>query len=272
MLIGAVSLGWAGQPLPQVFEQARSMGGEYLELNSRPALHDGLILSADNISQARARAKAAGIRIGGVSGYNDFAQTDPAALQVEVQGLLSACHLAAELGATVVRAFAGEPKPGLSLDDVWPALVDGLQQAAQLAEPLGVTLGVENHGLLLNDGPTLARLIEEVGAPNVGVTLDTGNFCWVGHSRAQAHADVKAVLPYVVNVHIKDGIWRAGLFELVPAGMGELPLVEWLDTLVEFGYRGPVCSEFEGAGDFLEGTRRSIQHLLSWRNSRKPTD
>ena len=142
-----------------------------------------------------------------------------------------------------------------------------MQQAARQAEPLGVTLAIENHGRLLNDGPALARLIREVGASNVGVTLDTGNFAWAGHGPSQVQADFEAVLPHIVSVHVKDGVWREAVgstpsvFEFVPAGSGQLPLVDWLKALAGRGYQGAVCSEYEGGGDFREGTRASIAYL-----------
>jgi len=149
----------------------------------------------------------------------------------------------------------------------WPWLVGGMQEAARQAETLGVTLAIENHGRLLNDGPALARLIHEVGAANVGVTLDTGNFAWAGHGPSQVRADFEAVLPHIVSLHVKDGVWReatAGAppsFEFVPAGSGQLPLAEWLKTLAARGYQGAVCSEYEGSGDFRDGTAASIAYL-----------
>lgn len=263
MKVGAVSLGWGDKPLARVFEDIRAIGGECLELNSRPGLHAGLVLEPDTIPQVRDWAAMAGVQISGIGGYNDFAQGDPDALQLEVERLLAACRLASELGVRIVRAFAGDARPGLSLTAAWPALVTGFQRVARLAEPLGVTLAIENHGHLLNDGPMLARLVQEVGASNVGLTLDSGNFCWAGHSLEQAQADFDSALPYTVNVHIKDGVWRENRFEFVPAGEGDLPLNNWLAALANRGYQGAVCSEFEGTGDFMEGTRRSIRYLSS---------
>lgn len=262
MQVGAVSLGWAGKALTVVLDELASMGGQCLELNSKPGLHDGLVLDRHSASQVQAWAAAAGVEISGLSGYNDFAQDTRETLAREVEGLLSTCRLAAELGVGIVRAFPGELKPGLSLETAWPALIEGFEQACRLAEPLGVVVAIENHGLLLTDGPALARLVHDVGAPNLGLTLDTGNFCWAGHDARQAQVDFQAVLPHVVNVHVKDGVWHEGQFLFVPAGKGELPLAEWLAQLARRGYRGPICSEFEGSGDFVEGTRESVGYLL----------
>jgi sugar phosphate isomerase/epimerase len=267
MKIGAVSLGWTGQPLPQVMDEIAAMGGECIEINGRPGLHAGLILDEGSAAQVRGWAAAAGLSISAVSGYCDFAQADQAALAREVERLMVACRAASALGVGVVRTFSGDLKPGLTLDAAWPWLVAGMQQAARQAEPLGVTLAIENHGRLLNDGPALARLIREVGASNVGVTLDTGNFAWAGHGPSQVQADFEAVLPHIASVHVKDGIWQAAagsapaVFEFVPAGDGQLPLAHWLKALTDRGYQGAVCSELEGAGDFRDGTRASIAYL-----------
>ena len=269
MKIGAVSLGWSGQPLPQVMDEVAVMGGECIEINGRSGLHAGLTLDAGNAGQVRGWAAAAGLTISAVSGYCDFAQTEQAALAREVERLMVACRAASALGVGVVRAFSGDVKPGLTLEAAWPWLVAGMQQAARQAEPLDVTLAIENHGRLLNDGPALARLIREVGAANVGVTLDTGNFAWAGHGRSQVQADFEAVLPHIVSVHVKDGVWREAtgeaisIVEFVPVGSGQLPLADWLKVLAGRGYQGAVCSEYEGGGDFREGMRLSIAYLKS---------
>jgi|YNPNPStandDraft_1061719.scaffolds.fasta_scaffold24354_2 sugar phosphate isomerase/epimerase len=274
MKIGAVSLGWAGRPLPQAMDDIAAFGGNCIEINGRPGVHPGLVLDAANAGQVRGWAAAAGLEITAVSGYCDFAQADPAAREREVARLMSACRAAHELGVRVVRAFAGDARPGLTLEAAWPWLVAGLQEAGRQAEPLGITLAVENHGRLLNDGPALARLIRAVGADNVRITLDTGNFAWAGHAADQVQADFEAVLPYVVNIHVKDGIWRQGAdpattaFEFVPAGRGQLPLARWLDALAAAGYAAGICSEYEGPGDFRAGTRISMAYLRQWMRSR----
>ncbi|MGH2530850.1 MAG: sugar phosphate isomerase/epimerase family protein [Thermomicrobiales bacterium] len=260
-LIGSTSLGWGDASLREVFQNLSEIGAECVELNAKPGHHGGLTLDDETIPRARAWADEAGLEIVSVAGYNDFAQTDRAALQPEVERLLDACRIASALGVPLVRAFVGDAKPGVTLESAWPAFVEGFQLALPEAERLGVTLAAENHGRLLNDGPTLVRLVEEVGSPSLRITIDTGNFCWAGHNLEQAKADYAAVLPHVVNVHIKDGVWHDGGFAFVPAGDGELPLTDLFADLAAQGYDGAVCSEFEGAGDFREGTQRGIAYL-----------
>jgi len=265
MKIGAVSLGWKGIALPDVFAQVRDAGGECVELNSKPGLHDDLVLDPQTCGQVRAWAKDAGLTISAVSGYNDFALCDRELLRVEIERLVHACRIASELKVGVVRAFVGSDKPGESFAKFRPYVIESFQEAGRQAASLGVALAIENHGYLLNDGPALAQLLKDIDADNVGVTLDTGNFSWAGHGFTQTWADFEAVLPYVFNVHIKDGVWHGDEFEFVPAGEGALNVRKVLTRLAELEYEGAVCSEYEGSGNFLEGTRASIAYLCESR-------
>ncbi len=259
--VGAVSLGWSGTALPQVFEQLKAMGGECVEINSQTERHHGLTLDSRTIPQVRAWAADAGLTIGSLSGYSDFAQRDADALAAERERLLTTCRVAAEMEVEIVRAFVGDTKPGLTLDEVYPAIVDSFRQVAAEAQKLGLKLAIENHGRLLNDGPGLVQLIKEVNASNLGLTLDTGNFAWAGHDAAQTQHDFEVALPYTFNLHIKDGVWREDRFDFVPAGEGELDIAGLMKQLVQRDYQGMVYSEYEGSGDFLTNTEQSIKNL-----------
>jgi sugar phosphate isomerase/epimerase len=265
MKVGAVSLGWGNTPLQTIFEQLSDLGGECVEINGRPGRHAGLTLNNKTIPQVRQWAEAAGLEITGISGYCDFARMERQAIDEEIERLLASCRVASDMGVKIVRAFVGDLKAGYTFETFRPQIVDAFQQAAQEAKRLGVILAVENHGRLVNNGPALARLIEDIAASNLGVTLDTGNFCWAGHTLAQAEQDFKAVLPYVVNVHIKDGVWQDGEFKLVPAGQGELNIAALLTQLAERSYQGAIQNEYEGPADFLESTRHSIAYLKAAR-------
>ncbi len=261
--VGATSLGFGAKPLPRLLEELRELGGECVELNSRPGLHDGLVLEGRTISSVQAWANDSGIAIGSVGGYSDFAQVDDDALARELTRLRGACELASELEVGIVRAFVGEPKTGLDLAEARSRAVDAFGLAAVFAAELGVTLAIENHGRLLNDGRALASLVEEIDSPHVKLTLDSGNFSWAGRDLDQARDDFEAVLPHAVSVHIKDGVWTDEGFEFVPAGCGSLPIALLLDDLSTRSWVGPIYSEYEGAGDFLGGTRESVGFLRS---------
>jgi len=260
---GAVSLGWSGTPLPEVFAQLTDMGGTCVEINGNTERHHGIRLDADTIAQVRNWARDAGLTINSLSSYCDFAQTDAAALDTEIERLLTTCRAASQMGVSVVRAFTGDVKPGITLAAVRPNIVAAFRDASAESAELGISLGIENHGRLINDGPALATLVDDVGADNLGFTIDTGNFAWAGHGPQQVRADFDAVLTRAFNVHIKDGVWDGDGFTFVTAGEGELPLAWLIGALVDRGYTGAICSEYEGAGDFRACTAASIDYLNS---------
>lgn len=260
--VGATSLGWGATALPRIFTELAELGGRCVELNNRPGQHDDLAITGPAVGRVRRWAAEAGIAITSIAGYNDFAAPSGAALAAEVDRLLASCRLAAELGVAVVRSFVGEPRPGRTVTGMWPSIVGAFQDAAGRAGALGVTLAIENHGRLLNDGPALARLVGDIGASNVGCTLDTGNFSWAGHDLQDTWRDFDAVLPLAVNVHVKDVRWVAGAPTFVPAGTGEIGVATVLERLRAVGYTGAILSEYEGAPPFADGTAASIRFLI----------
>jgi sugar phosphate isomerase/epimerase len=255
--------------LPQVFEELATMGGTVIEINGNAQRHHDIALDSSTIPQILTWAKQSGLTIRSLSGYCDFAITHAldanaeVALDAEVARLMATCRAASEMEVPIVRTFVGDVKPGITLEGTRRGIVAALRKASALAAVLGVTLGIENHGRLINDGPALVALVQEVGASNLGFTLDTGNFAWAGHGPDEVRADLEAVLPHVVSVHVKDGKWTDQGFVFVPAGEGDLPLAWLLARLRTQGYDGPVYSEYEGGESFREGTRRSIAFLKS---------
>ena len=106
-----------------------------------------------------------------------------------------------------------------------------------------------------------------MGSPLLGMTVDTGNFCWAGHSIDEAHHYFEKLAPLTVSVHVKDGRFVDGEFEFVPAGRGDLDLVGFFKALSATGYQGPVVSEYEGKGDYYQGTLESVAYLRGLRDA-----
>ncbi len=260
MSVGATSLGWGHASLDQVFAELAALGGEAAEVNSRPQQH-GITIQGPQVSKVRQWADRSGIAMTSVAGYNDFGAPAGAPLDAEIERLVSCCQLAAELEVPVVRAFVADAAEGVELATIWPQVVAAFQRVAERADALGVTVGVENHGRLVNDGPLLARLVDTIGSDRVGLTVDTGNFAWGGHDPERTRLDLAAALPKAVNVHIKDVVWDGCSTRFVTAGTGDIGVADVIRRLREQGYAGPVLSEYEGSESHLEGTRRSIAFL-----------
>lgn len=127
--------------------------------------------------------------------------------RIELEAFRQAIPQARLLGAHTIRCvisgvLCGDRRPLGGLEG-WQrhldATVQTLKQVAPLAEDAGVRIGVENHQDATSDD--LIRLCEEVGSPNVGVTLDTGNPLAVAEDPVLF---AERILPYLVHVHLKD--------------------------------------------------------------------
>jgi sugar phosphate isomerase/epimerase len=100
-----------------------------------------------------------------------------------------------------------------------------------------ITIGMEN----LLSVEALIRLIDAVGKPNLKVFFDTQNYYL--DAKVDVAAMVEPLMPYICDVHVKDG-YEA---DIEPSGalIGEGDS-EFFDTIAELrrcGYRGWLISE-----------------------------
>lgn len=269
MKIGVTSLGLRGTPLPETIGTLAAWGAECTELNGRPGCHPDLTWEEEaDFERVGALFGQAGIAIASLGGYCDFAQLDDGALETEVDRFVAYCRRAEQLGAPVVRAFAGDLKAGYALPDFEVRIVQGFREVMRRIAGLQVRVGIENHGRLANDGFFLRGVIETVGSPRLGMTIDTGNFYWAGHSPERVAGFLRLLAPYTFNVHVKDVIYRDGQVVFVPAGRGIVELPRLFDLLAGNGYDGPVISEYEGEGVYEQGTLESVAYLRGLRDGR----
>ncbi len=266
MKIGFVSLGMGAQALDNVLDMAARTGSQALELNGRPTIHRDLWKPPIDFAALKARFAQAGVTPVSLGGYCDLAQPTDEGLQREVEGFVRYCEVARAMEIPIVRAFAGDVLEGYDLDALYPRLVEGFRGVMRRIEGWGLTVGIENHGRLINHGEHLHSLVHEVGDPKLGITLDTGNFCWAGHSIATAQRFFERLAALTVNVHVKDGRFVNGEFALCPAGRGDLDLPGLFKTLQQAGYKGAVLSEYEGEAEFGVSTLESVSYLRGVRD------
>ena len=267
MRIGFVTLGMTAQNLQEVLDVAASTGSEVMELNGRASVHQDLWAPPVDYAAVAAKISASGVQASSLGGYSDFAQLSDDALDQQVEQFVGYCRLAKAMGIGVVRAFAGDLVEGHTLAELYPRIVAGFRGVADRIAGWGLKVGIENHGRLINDGDALYRLLEDVDSPILGMTIDTGNFCWAGHSVQATERFVEKLAPRAVNVHIKDVRWVGDRFELVAAGRGDLDLRRIFDILSDAGYDGAVQSEYEGSADFYASTLESVAYLRELRDA-----
>lgn len=214
---------------------------------------------------------ASGLPVAAYAAKNDFADPDPALRAAYGESLRRAINYAGQIGAPVVRVFAGDVREGDNVDAVWAQLVDGLSAATNYAQVAGIRLGLENHGQLVGTAAGVINLIqdvrERVGHDTLGATLDIGNFLLAGDEPSDA---VRCVAPWAVHVHIKD--FRPSMVDEVGgfrdregrswqgcgAGEGVIDVHGALEALRSVGFVGAVSLEYEGPEDPTTAVPRSL--------------
>ena len=183
--------------------KAAELGYDYVE----PMLHWGRELLSeagyfhsvsmldDPLRVSRACADA-GIRLSGFSTHTPLCKPE-----ISVEYLKQAIRFAAECGAPVVNTDEG-PKPKWTTETEDHTLMRyTLMEAAKLAEPRGILIGIEPHQQYSKHPAGLKRIADLVKSPAIGINFDTGNSYLCGHDPYKWLAKVAGRL---VHLHAKD--------------------------------------------------------------------
>jgi sugar phosphate isomerase/epimerase len=168
-----------------------------------------------------------------VGGWATTAATD---LAVELDVLADGARAAAVLGCRRLRVMS-YPNDGRA-EPAWRAeALRRMRVLATAAGDLGVQLLHENcHGWVGGDPQRTLELLAAVDSAAVRLLFDTGNGVAHGYDGQEL---LRAVLPYVAHVHVKDGVRVAGgdtVFGL--PGTGQARVADCVALLEWHGYRG----------------------------------
>jgi inosose dehydratase len=251
-----------------VIQWTKDNGGEHVEIV--PLGYD-LEKNPELIPQIKEKAEDCGLSISNYAIGASFLQEDEASYKKEIERVIHNVDIAHELGVKRMRHDVGFLPPVDAtvsrFERDLPQLVNACRQVADYAAQFGITTSVENHGFYVQSTERIQRLIEEVDRPNFKTILDVGNFLCVDEDPLAA---VKRNLPYASMVHLKDFYYRkdgvqrgAGWFDTANSnalrgaivGHGDLPLVDIIRTVKDFGYDGDISIEFEGMEDCRQGSK-----------------
>ena len=187
----------------------------------------------------------------------------------EVDWVTSCVKAAGRLGVTAVRIDAI-----MSTERDWPLdkriqrFADCMSKVLDSTTDMGVDLGIENHGVQGNDPQFLDTVLEKVGSPRLGITIDTGNFYWAGNPLSRVHEIIRHFAPKVKHTHIKsinypkdkreikrEVGWEYGTYaSSLPDGDIDIKMV--VEALGKSGYKGSLCIENESLGRLSELERK----------------
>lgn len=149
---------------------------------------------------------------------------------------------AAELGCSQLRVNAyGD---GSYLEQL-KQNAESLSLLAEYLKPYNLELLVENHGHPSSNAAWLAMLIEYTNHPNLGVYTDLDNFFMGGwnHNPQRRYDRLQGIIdlaPYTRGVSAKTHAFDANGNELT------IDYFKSMQVLVEAGFNGYVCAEYEG--------------------------
>jgi len=287
MFIAGHTMGTPEMTLEEAFAFFARIGCAGSELVCQEGYRCGVTPALDTAERRRLReeARARGVPIVAITPYQtDLASFDEATRRSQVEGLIAALRLAADLGAGVVRAYGGKEVPAADRPRAVERVVRSLREAGKVAAEVGVKIAVENHyGTLTVTAAQTVEVVRAVNVPCVGILYDQANIeTMLGEAWPEALALQE---DRIVHVHAKDFEFKGDRRASDPAGMvshmdpakrairsrvigeGIMPWAEILPAVARAGYRGPVAIEYsrrwypEELPEPEEGIARCAAHL-----------
>ena len=214
-----------------------------------------------------------------LAGYSNFtADLEHAEIpmrEMQISYVTELAQLAHDIGADLIRIYTGYEHPSLGYLPQWNLVVDVLQECADRAAPLGVTIGVQNHHDIAVDYRSQRELMAAVDRPNCKPLFDAWAPALQGTDIVQAAREMAPLMPHttIANyqkrprfIYEPDVInYRAATpyAQAVPIDEGFIDYKAFLGALTEGGFSGSVayemCSPILGGG--------SIQNLDSYAQS-----
>lgn len=191
------------KPFEWGVERAAELGFEYVE----PMVHWGRELMSeahyyhtvsmwDDPYRIRRAVEKVGLKVSGVQAHGPVCRPD-----VHGDYLKQAIRYAAECGAPVVNTDEGIKAPWTTEEEDHVLMRYTLYEAAQVAEPRGIMIGLECHAQYSKTPEGLDRIYNLVKSPAIGINLDTGNAYLAGQD---PYAWLEHVLDRLVHLHAKD--------------------------------------------------------------------
>ncbi|WP_295806385.1 sugar phosphate isomerase/epimerase [uncultured Victivallis sp.] len=269
MQLGNAAWGLRETPLEQQLAITAAMGLELLELSIAGYDRDYLQLDADEkkIAEVAELFRRYNVRLDCACTGNDFTGDDAAEQLTKVKTVID---IASKLGVKFLRIFAGFRSDSEVAGPRFGRMIDCLRSAAEYAAPRGVTLAVETHGGVMNNGDALVHFAsattridwwDDILSTGVSINYDPANFAAVGATDPVAFYNrFKKAIQYV---HLKD--FRSVEGGVLPAACGEGRL-DWPALMAALAdYTGPALIEYELPGDVEDGLRRSLAYLKQFR-------
>lgn len=149
-------------------------------------------------------------------------------------------ELAARFGCRDVAIASGFVTPRGDARHIWTQVRQAYAEVCTHAAQYGVRINIEYEpDMLLGDGNSVLRMIDEVGASNLGVNFDIGHSYCLGEDVCAMGRRIGARLH---TTHVEDLLGPTPALHIDPGhlipGDGNMPLREIFESLETQGYAG----------------------------------
>jgi sugar phosphate isomerase/epimerase len=193
----------ADKPFEWGVETAARLGYEFVE----PMVHLGRELLSeagyfhsvsmlDDPYRLKRTCDRFGVRLSGLSAHTPLCKPE-----ISTEYLRQAIRFAYESGAPVVNTDEGPKPPWTTSEEDYVLMRYVLREAAAVAEPRGILIGLEPHQQYSKSPNGLRRISELVDSPAIGINFDTGNSYLAGEDPLKWLSEVADRL---VHLHAKD--------------------------------------------------------------------
>jgi sugar phosphate isomerase/epimerase len=245
--------------------KAAELGYDYVE----PMVHWGRELLSeagyfhsvsmlDDPLRVRDACERAGVGISGLSAHTPLCKPE-----ISVEYLKQAIRFAAECGAPVVNTDEGPKPPWTTEDEDHVLMRYTLAEAARVAEPRGVLIGIEPHQQYSQTPDGLDRISNLVDSDAIGINFDTGNSYLAGQDPYiwLAHVKDRLVHLHAKDISVQQSVSERGKVTGTPVGCacGD-GVIDW-EKAVAICATAPRDIVFSVECGTVEQAERSIAHL-----------
>ena len=231
--IDSYSFGRQGWSAAQILQHSAELGVQSVQFSSRA---DYESLEPGYLRDLRQRADKLGLSI--EAGTGCINRLSPAFRHAfgpadqQLDQMLDACAI---LGSPILRCFLGGG-PERTGEIPFAAHIDEVVRVIRTALPkardLGVTLALENHGIIDLLAREMRALVERIGSEQVGVCVDLGNPTYAAEDPLLT---VEVLAPHIVTSHVRDSrVWEVesgAAAQWVPLGEGNVGIEEVIAAL-----------------------------------------
>ena len=261
---------------------------EHLELvpfDTPFLLEDGTI-NTELVNQIKARADHWHLELSSFSLNACVLKDTEEEVRAEIERIEKYMHICTMLGIKKMRCdtCTGQHPLGHNtpqqFEKDFPRLVAAIQELADYAATLGLNTTLENHGRYVNGADRIIRLIEAANRPNLGMTMDVGNFRCVDEIN---EVSVEKCVSYADCIHLKDfyirpaeqmiteGLACCYMDRWFPTcsgktllrgsilGQGDLDIWNILRIIKHAGYDKHISIEFEGLEECCSATESCLK-------------